>query len=75
MTVDLILMGLAVALDRLPLTAFTVVLPSKRGVLKGGLRVRLAGVPDGRGYQHSAHRRQQPAQARNAQLWLGQNTA
>ncbi len=29
MTVDLIPMGLAVALDRLPLTAFMVVLPSK----------------------------------------------
>jgi hypothetical protein len=35
MTIDLILIGLAVALDPLPLTAFMVVLPSKRGVLKG----------------------------------------
>jgi threonine/homoserine/homoserine lactone efflux protein len=32
---DLILIGLAIAFDPLPLTAFTVVLPSKRGVRKG----------------------------------------
>ena len=32
---DLVLIGLAIALDPLPLTAFTVVLPSKRGVRKG----------------------------------------
>ena len=32
---NLILIGLAVALDPLPLTAFFVVLPSKRGVRKG----------------------------------------
>ena len=35
MTLNLILIGLAVALDPLPLTAFMVVLPSQRGVLKG----------------------------------------
>jgi len=35
MTLNLILIGLAVALDPLPLTAFMVVLPSERGVLKG----------------------------------------
>ena len=32
---DLVLIGLAIAFDPLPLTAFTVVLPSKRGVRKG----------------------------------------
>jgi threonine/homoserine/homoserine lactone efflux protein len=32
---DLVLIGLAITLDPLPLTAFTVVLPSKRGVRKG----------------------------------------
>ena len=32
---DLFLIGLAIAFDPLPLTAFTVVLPSKRGVRKG----------------------------------------
>jgi hypothetical protein len=32
---DLVLIGLAITLDPLPLTAFTVVLPSKRGVSKG----------------------------------------
>jgi Sap, sulfolipid-1-addressing protein len=32
---DLMLIGLAVALDPLPLTAFLVVLPSERGALKG----------------------------------------
>jgi hypothetical protein len=32
---DLMLIGLAVAFDPLPLTAFLVVLPSERGVLKG----------------------------------------
>jgi len=32
---DLILIGLAVTLDPLPLTAFLIVLPSKRGVRKG----------------------------------------
>jgi hypothetical protein len=35
MVLDLLLIGLAVALDPLPLTAFVVILPSKRGVLKG----------------------------------------
>ena len=35
MVLDLILIGLAIALDPLPLTAFLVVLPSKRGVRKG----------------------------------------
>jgi hypothetical protein len=34
-TLDLVLIGLAVALDPLPLTAFLIVLPSKRGVRKG----------------------------------------
>ena len=35
MVVNLIVIGLAIALDPLPLTAFVVVLPSKRGVRKG----------------------------------------
>ena len=35
MVLNLLLIGLAVALDPLPLTAFLVVLPSKRGVRKG----------------------------------------
>ena len=35
MVLDLLLIGLAVSLDPLPLTAFLVVLPSKRGVRKG----------------------------------------
>jgi Sap, sulfolipid-1-addressing protein len=35
MTLDLILIGLAISLDPLPLTSFFVLLPSKRGVVKG----------------------------------------
>ena len=35
MILDLILIGVAIALDPLPLTAFLVVLPSERGVRKG----------------------------------------
>ena len=35
MVLSLLLIGLAVALDPLPLTAFVVILPSKRGVRKG----------------------------------------
>ncbi len=35
MVLDLLLIGVAIALDPLPLTAFLVVLPSKRGVVKG----------------------------------------
>jgi hypothetical protein len=35
MVLDLVLIGVAIALDPLPLTAFLVVLPSKRGVVKG----------------------------------------
>jgi threonine/homoserine/homoserine lactone efflux protein len=35
MVLDLLLIGVAIALDPLPLTAFVVVLPSKRGVRKG----------------------------------------
>ena len=35
MTLDFILIGLAIALDPLPLTAFLVVLPSKHGVRNG----------------------------------------
>jgi hypothetical protein len=35
MVLNLVLIGLAVALDPLPLTAFLIVLPSQRGVLKG----------------------------------------
>jgi threonine/homoserine/homoserine lactone efflux protein len=35
MLLDLLLIGVAIALDPLPLTAFLVVLPSKRGVRKG----------------------------------------
>jgi Sap-like sulfolipid-1-addressing protein len=34
-TLDLVLIGVAVALDPLPLTAYLVLLPSKRGVRKG----------------------------------------
>jgi hypothetical protein len=49
MVLDLMLIGLAVALDPLPLTAFLVVLPSKGGVRKGaafvfGWLVSLAAV-------------------------------
>jgi len=39
MILDLILIGVAIALDPLPLTAFLVVLPSKRGVRKGAAYV------------------------------------
>ena len=35
MVVNLMLIGLAIALDPLPLTAFLVVLPSQRGTIKG----------------------------------------
>ena len=35
MVLNLVLIGLAITLDPLPLTAFIVVLPSKRGVTKG----------------------------------------
>ena len=35
MVLDLVLIGLAIALDPLPLTAFLIVLPSKRGTVKG----------------------------------------
>jgi len=35
MILDLVLIGLAITLDPLPLTAFMIVLPSKRGVRKG----------------------------------------
>ena len=35
MILNLVLIGLAIALDPLPLTAFLVVLPSKRGTVKG----------------------------------------
>lgn len=35
MVLNLVLIGLAITLDPLPLTAFIVVLPSKRGVIKG----------------------------------------
>src|ERR1700761_5331071 len=35
MIFDLVLIGVAVALDPLPLTAFIILLPSRRGVLKG----------------------------------------
>jgi threonine/homoserine/homoserine lactone efflux protein len=35
MVLNLVLIGLAVTLDPLPLTAFLIILPSKRGVRKG----------------------------------------
>ena len=35
MVLNLVLIGLAIAFDPLPLTAFIVVLPSQRGVIKG----------------------------------------
>ena len=35
MVLDLVLIGLAIAFDPLPLTTFLIVLPSKRGVIKG----------------------------------------
>ena len=35
MTFDLVLIGLAIAFDPIPLTTFMVVLPSRRGVRKG----------------------------------------
>jgi len=46
---NLVLIGVAIALDPLPLTAFLVVLPSRRGVVKGaafvsGWLVSLAAV-------------------------------
>ena len=49
MILNLIVIGLAVALDPLPLTAFLVVLPSRRGTVKGaafvfGWLVSLAAV-------------------------------
>ena len=52
MVLDLLLIGLAIALDPLPLSAFVVVLPSKRGVRKGaaflfGWLVSLADGVDG----------------------------
>ncbi|HEX5295123.1 MAG TPA: GAP family protein, partial [Streptosporangiaceae bacterium] len=39
MILNLVVIGLAVALDPLPLTAFLVVLPSRRGVRKGAAYV------------------------------------
>jgi len=39
LVLNLILIGLAVALDPLPLTAFLIVLPSERGVVKGAAYV------------------------------------
>ena len=49
MTFDLILIGLAIAFDPIPLTTFMIVLPSRRGVRKGaafvsGWLVSLAAV-------------------------------
>ena len=49
MVLSLVLIGLAIALDPLPLTAFLIVLPSRRGVVKGaafvfGWLVSLAAV-------------------------------
>ena len=49
MTFDLVLIGLAIAFDPIPLTTFVIVLPSKRGVRKGaafvfGWLVSLAAV-------------------------------
>ena len=49
MVLNLVLIGVAIALDPLPLTAFLVVLPSRRGVVKGaafvfGWLVSLAAV-------------------------------
>ncbi|MBV9096303.1 MAG: GAP family protein, partial [Streptosporangiaceae bacterium] len=35
MVLDLLLIGVAIALDPLPLTAFLIVLPSRRGTIKG----------------------------------------
>ena len=35
MTLDLVLIGIAITFDPLPLTAYLVLLPSKRGVTKG----------------------------------------
>ena len=35
MVLNLLLIGLAITLDPLPLTAFMVILPSKRGLIKG----------------------------------------
>ena len=39
MVLSLMLIGLAVTLDPLPLTAFIVILPSKRGTVKGAAYV------------------------------------
>ena len=52
---DLVLIGLAIAFDPLPLTAFTVVLPSEaRGAKGRGLRVRVADIPGDRSHGHRA---------------------
>ena len=58
MILDLVLIGAAIALDPLPLTAFLVVLPSKAGRAKWrSVRVRVAGVPGHGGHAHdSGHR-------------------
>jgi len=42
---DLLLIGLAIALDPLPLTSFVVVLPSKRGVRKGAVTCSAGSLP------------------------------
>ena len=56
---NLLLIGLAITLDPLPLTAFTVVLPSKRGVRKGAAFVfGWLVVPGHRGHGHRARHRQ-----------------
>ena len=54
MVLNLVLIGVTIALDPLPLTAFMVVLPSKRGREKGRcVGVRVAGVAGDRGHDHS----------------------
>jgi hypothetical protein len=52
MVLDLLLIGLAVTLDPLPLSAFLVVPPSKRGAGKARPSYWVAGVPDHRGHGH-----------------------
>ena len=55
---DLALIGLAIAFDPLPLTAFAVVMPSERGCERAPPRARVAGVAGDRGHGHRARSRQ-----------------
>ena len=58
MVLNLILIGVAVALDPLPLTAFLIVLPSERGARKGAAFVFGWLVSLGRGHRLGPGHRQ-----------------